>query len=187
MEHCLYRRLLSKDIRREKRKSLVNNLTASQVQLGKDLKSNRTAMAAIAAFTSSKKPNDEQHLSTEALTPTKSKISRWRQNKVHPSKDLKCDHGSKQSLNRSVSIDTQKSVGKSHVTLHSLTTSCCTSGGTWFDELGSDISAPSSIPSQRQSKWPSTREVLSSNPLYVDDASSLLSDMDSAVTNDHSM
>lgn len=173
--------MLNKDIRREKRKSL-NNLTSSQVQLGKELKGNHAAMAAVAAFSSSKNKSTDEPLS--ALTATKHKISRWKRNKVHPSNDLKANDGSRPSLNRSVSKDTQKSVVKSHVTLNSLATSI--SGVTSLAELGSDISAPSSITLQHQSKWPLTREVLSSNSLYPDDATSVFSDLDSEVMNDDS-
>ena len=177
-----HRRLLNKDIRREKKKSL-NNLTASQVQLGKDVKGNRVAMAAVAAFSSSKKSNGKPS-SSSALAAAKSGVSRWKRNKVLPSNDLKADDGSRPSLNRSVSKDTQKSVVNSHVTLNSLATSWI-SGTTSFGELGSDISGPSSVVSQQhQSKWPSTREVLSSNSLYPDDATSTFSDIDSRVTND---
>ena len=161
---------MNKDIRREKRKSL-NNLTASQIQLGKDLKGNRAAMAAVAAFSSSKKNNDKP-----ALTAAK---SRWRRNKVHPSNDLRADNGSCPSLNRSVSKDTQKSVVNSHVTLNSLAASSCISGTTSFGAMGSDISAPSSVVSQQhRSKWPSTQDILSSNSLYPDDATSTFSDID---------
>jgi len=167
---------LNKDIRREKRKSL-NNLTASQIQLGKDLKGNRAAMAAVAAFSSSKKNNDKPPSS--ALKAAKSKVSRWRRNKVHPSNDLRADNGSRPSLNRSVSKDTQKSVVNSHVTLNSLAASSCISGTTSFGAMGSDISAPSSVISQQhQSKWPSTQDILSSNSLYPDDATSTFSDID---------
>ena len=163
---------MNKDIRREKRKSL-NNLTASQIQLGKDLKGNRAAMVAVAAFSSSKK-NDKPPSSSMAAA--KSKVSRWRRNKVHPSN---ADNSSRPSLNRSVSKDTQKSVVNSHITLNSLAASSCISGTTSFGELGSDISAPSSIVSQQhRSKWPSTEKILSSNSLYPDDATSTFSDID---------
>ena len=148
------------------------------------MKGNRAAMAAVAAFSSSKKHNDKPTSSSSTLAAAKSRVSRWKRNKVHPSNDLKAEGGSRPSLNRSVSKDTQKSVVNSHVTLNSLATSCI-SGTTLFGEMGSDISGPSSVVSHQQhSKWPSTREVLSSNSLYPDDAISTFSDIDSGITND---
>ena len=161
-------------------------MVSSQVQLGKELKGNCAAMAAVAAFSSSKNKSADgpSSSSSSALAATKHKLSRWRQNKVHPSNDLKADDSSRPLLNWSVSKDTQKSVVRSHETLNSLATSI--SGITSFTELGSDISAPSSITSQHQSKWPSSREVLSSNSLYPEDAISLFSDLDSGVMNDDS-
>ena len=175
-----HRRLLNKDIRREKRKSL-NNLTASQIQLGKNVKGNRAAMAAVAAFTSSKKTCNEPSSSSSALTAANPRVSRWKRNKVHPSN---VDNGSRPSLNRSVSKETQKSVIKSRVTLNSLAASCISGTTTLHDELGSDISGPSSTVSQHQSKWPSAREVLSSHSMYPDDVSSVFSDVDSAIVNE---
>jgi len=99
LEYGFHRQLLNKDIRHEKQKSL-NNLVSSQVQLGKELKGNCAAMAAVAAFSSSKnKSTDEPSSSSSALAATKHKLSRWRQNKVHPSNDLKADDGSRPLLN----------------------------------------------------------------------------------------
>jgi len=180
-DHNFCRRLLHKDKnRREKRKSLIN-LTASEAQLGKHLQNSRAAMAAVAALSSLKKSNNE---ASQTTTSSASKVSRWKRNRVHPSNDLKADAGNKPSLNRTVSNETQSSVVKSQVTLHSLATGI--SGVTSFGEMGSDISAPSSITSQFRSRWPSAREILSSNSQYCDDASSILSEMDSGVMSDES-
>ena len=177
----LQRQLLNKDIRREKQNSL-NNLTTLQVQLGKEVKGNRAATAAVAAFASSRNPCDKLSSSTPStLTAAKSRVSRWRWNKVYPLNDLKANNGSQPSLDRTVLFPKLKS----HVTLNSLAMSCI-SGTTLFGELSSDISNPSSFVSQHQSKWPSPREVLSSNSMYsdIDDAASVFSDVDSTIIND---